>query len=101
MTDIIWGVAEWVHDGASFMLRVTHTRRANRLSYAKVEKVHVTDVAAPGLHEPGGKVARRRMIEAVYLQKVRCEISARTADGQLQARVILEHPEQDTIADAA
>lgn len=101
MTDIVWGVAEWVHDGASFMLRITHTRRGNRLSYGKVEKVHVTDVSAPGLQEPGGKAARRRMIEAVYLQKVRCEVSARSTDGQLQARVILEHPEQESVADAA
>ena len=87
MTDIIWGNGSEIISKDSFILKVTHQKNGNKNNYSNLEKIKIMSADIPGLPQDDSNWSPEKLKECIFDAFLKCEVSERTNEGQILARV--------------
>lgn len=87
MQDLIYGIADSIIDGDTFILKVTETGESNQNNYSKWERVRIKSLDASELGALRGLRNKINLEKALQGKNVSCSVQTKDTNGRVVADV--------------
>ena len=87
MNDIIWGNGGKALSKDSFELHVTHRKDGNKLDYADLEKILITEADVPGLSHNLSEWSLEVLESTIKDAFLKCEVKSKNSEGFFESKV--------------
>lgn len=87
MNDILYGIADSIIDGSTFVLNVTEPFTSNQVKYNRWERIRIGSIKPLELDLPQNQRDKAKLEEIIQGRAVRCLIHKREDSGRILADV--------------